>query len=555
MQRTLWMFPRCKRKAPPTEIGILVRSLSNALAQTEDSKLSQRAQDKWMETANEFELKSGGAFQHIASGGGRTYIAYLKQMGLIFHTEAPGNGKKAIFLTLAGQKLADLENPARVIRRQVLSIQFPSPYSKGRGVAICPTVKVRPGIFLCDMLDDERMGGLLSNEDVALACVYGRSHKDLDAVITKCLEARSQFQALVSKTSEDKGNLAQKRKEALLAVIDDPKADFYTSKTDAENTDLQWRQKRIEEVLNIANTLVNRMKSAGILLEDFASQSAFMTSALRLNPRHSQAIDEVRNLPIEDGKTHHSEEAWQRRLGRYEAKKDTRGDVTCRTYDLQSPTETFKHEILSQYHKLGTLFDYDEFCRDFDRRTGIGLEKARGILNSVLPDAEDDLEYQLLATSSDDKRHRDFELSISYLLRQKFPECDVKHLGQLRRSDKTELSHDYADVAIHNPAHKCIFIDAKATKNGKPYSYNAGDVTKSEGYVRFPGEATPHPEIDTVEAFLIIAPQFSQGAYQRAALSAERTQTPFKLMDVRDFLHKMQVGETNFDGFLSSLSA
>ena len=229
--------------------------------------------------------------------------------------------------------------------------------------------------------------------------------------------------------------------------------------------------------------------------------------------------------------------------------------MNCRTYDLQSPTETFKHEILSQYHKLGTLFDYDEFCRDFDLRTGIGLEKARGILNSVLPDAEDDLEYQLLATSSDDKRHRDFELSISYLLRQKFPECDVRHTGQLRRSDKTEFSHDYADVVIHNPAHKCIFIDAKATKNGKPYSYPAGDVTKSEGYVRFPGEATPHPEIDTVKAFLFIAPQFSQRAFQNAALSAERTQTPFKLMDVRGFLHKMQDGETNFDSFLSSLSA
>jgi hypothetical protein len=297
------------------------------------------------------------------------------------------------------------------------------------------------------------------------------------------------------------------------------------------------------------------MKSAGILLEDFASQSAFMTSALRLNLRHLQVIDEVRSLPIEDGSSCSSEDAWQRRLGRYEATKDIRSDVTCRKYDLQSPTETFKHEILSQYHRLGTLFDYEEFCRDFGGQNGIGVDKAREILNSVLPDAEDDLEYQLLATSSDDKRHRDFELCISYLLRQKFPECEVKHLGQLRRSDKTDLSHDYADVVIHDPAHKCVFIDAKATKNGKPYSYNATDVTKSEGYVRFPGEATPHPDLDTVEAFLIIAPQFSQGAHGRAALSAERTLKPFKLMDVRDFLHKMQDGETDFDGFLSSLTA
>ncbi|MDA8619852.1 hypothetical protein N9L28_03725 [Luminiphilus sp.] len=546
VKRTVWMFPRCKRSAPPTELGLLVRSLSNALAQSAESTLDQEGEDAWLETVAEFELKSGGAFQHIASGGGRTYIAYLEQMGLIFkRLPAEEGAKPQIFLTLAGRELADLKNPARVIRHQVLSLQFPSPYSKARGVGICPSVKVRPSIFVCEMLSDKRLGNMLGNEEVALACIYGRSHADLDKVINKCLKARSFFKASTGKPT---------RWDALLSVIDDPYPDLYSQRTKTDHPDRSWQLKRIKGVVDDANALVNRMYSAGILIRDL-NESAFKTSAYRLNRQHSAAIEAVSKLPINDGKNYKPGEAWQRRLGKYDSDKDIRKDVTCRTYDLQSPEERFRLEVLSQYTRLGTLFDYEKFCREFSSKTGMDITDAKRILDAVLPEAEDDLEYQLLLTSSDDKRHRDFELCISYVLQKKFPECDVKHLGQLKRSDKTELSHDYADVVIRNPAHKCIFIDAKATRNGKPYSYNAGDVTKSEGYVKYPGEAVTDPELDTVEAFLIIAPQFSQGAYKRAALSAERTQTPFKLMDVRDFLHKMRDGETNYDGFLSSLSA
>lgn len=548
VQRTLWMFPRNKRKAAPTELGIILRSLSTALAHSEHSSLDQNAQDEWMKTAQEFGLKSGGAFQHTASGGARTYLAYLKQMGLLFQKRSQIKGVKPTYLTLAGQKLADLENPAKVIRHQVLSIQFPSPYSNGSQVRICPTVKVRPAVFVCEMLMSGKLGNGLSDEDVAIACIYGRSHRELDLVIEKCLQARMSFQ---SSSLADKQT---RRIEALRSVIDAPRSDFYTNKTDTENTDYAWQAKRIEEILNIANTLVNRMKSAGLLTEDFVNESVFSSSLATLNKQHLNQINQVRNTPIEDGRNHVDEDSWQRRLGRYEAAKDNRQDVTCQAYDLKSPAETFKHDILSQYHRFGTLFDKAEFCRDFDRRTGIGYEKAFEILESVLPEAEEDLERELLLASADDKRHGDFEKIISYLLRRKFPECYVEHIGPKVRADKSETNHNYADILIRDPDRRHVFIDAKATKGGKAYSFPAHDQTKSQDYVKYPGELLANPELDELVAFLIVAPQFSEGAYNKAAKCAERTNTPFKLMAVRDFQHKMQNDKTSFDTFLNALS-
>ena len=120
------MFPRCKRKAEPTEIGLMLRALSNALADSTDNTLDQDTQDKLIQTYNSFELKYGGHLQHKNSGGFRTYEVYFKQLGLIFKSEA---GRT--YLTLAGEKLAQLSEPAAVLRKQILRMQFPSPYSIG----------------------------------------------------------------------------------------------------------------------------------------------------------------------------------------------------------------------------------------------------------------------------------------------------------------------------------------------------------------------------------------------------------------------------------------
>ena len=176
---------------------MLIRALSNALSQSQHSQLSQNAQNKWIETINSFELKSGGTLQHTSSGGARTYLAYFKQLGLIFERSCGDRaGKKSTFLTLAGQEIADLLDPAAVIRRQVLRMQFPSPYSLGSQVAICESVRIRPSIFVIDMLADKRLKGVITTQDVAIACVYGRTHADLQSVIENVKARRHSNQIL-----------------------------------------------------------------------------------------------------------------------------------------------------------------------------------------------------------------------------------------------------------------------------------------------------------------------------------------------------------------------
>ena len=88
MKRTLWMFPRNKRRCPPTDVGLVIRALSNALSESEDSSIgSQIAQDALIETFNTLELIEGEQLQHVNSGGLRTYLAYFRQLGLTFRKQ------------------------------------------------------------------------------------------------------------------------------------------------------------------------------------------------------------------------------------------------------------------------------------------------------------------------------------------------------------------------------------------------------------------------------------------------------------------------------------
>jgi hypothetical protein len=170
MERTLWMFPRNVRRAPPLDNGLLLRALSSALSTTIDnSTKSQDFQDSIITELNNLKLRHGGALQYSRSGGWRTYVAYLDQLGLIFERG------DSIYLPLSSEEIAKLQDPASVLRKQIFRMQFPSPYSQRPRVNINSDVNVQPIIFATKMAQSPDLNNFVSDTDLAIAAIYGRT--------------------------------------------------------------------------------------------------------------------------------------------------------------------------------------------------------------------------------------------------------------------------------------------------------------------------------------------------------------------------------------------
>ena len=70
-------------------------------------------------------------------------------------------------------------------------MQYPSVYGLGSQVRIDPGMKVKPFVFLVRLLQDERLGGYLGSEDLAVPVVYGRRMDDFELCVRKILELRA----------------------------------------------------------------------------------------------------------------------------------------------------------------------------------------------------------------------------------------------------------------------------------------------------------------------------------------------------------------------------
>lgn len=69
-------------------------------------------------------------------------------------------------------------------------MQYPSVYGLGRNVSVDPSMKVKPFVFLIELWQDPRLGGYLTCLDIAVAVVYGRTHKCHDICVEKILKVR-----------------------------------------------------------------------------------------------------------------------------------------------------------------------------------------------------------------------------------------------------------------------------------------------------------------------------------------------------------------------------
>ncbi len=536
------MFPRNKRKAKPTEVGLMIRVLSTVLAESKNHSLkgdtkdkTQEIEDNLIQKFNQLELKVGGQLQHANSGGFRTYLSFFNQLGLTFEkTDFPSKSKTSLYLTIAGKELAELQDPASVVRRQVLRYQFPSPYSKLQNVDIDDSVVVKPTIFAIRMAQSRELGHIC-NVDIAIACIYGKNDRCLNQVINKCLEARKKYNDFSADKDLDNH---EKRIKAIIAVLDEPYKDLYSKNTEKISKDTDYIEKRITDILDIGNTLINRLVSVGLLLKDINQKSIFLTDIFNFNKAHEDEFAREAKEQIVFPKDYKTVEGWQRRIGRGSQGKDTRSQIECRKFDLKDPEEHLKQETLKKYADSGTLFDINRYVKDFAKKMGKDEEYIRKLVETVLPKFETDISRQLNETGTDPKRYKEYEQNIAQLLRYYFPSATVKQIGTEKRLDKSKTQHNYSDILFHSNNYGFLQIDAKST--AKIYEYGANDVSKTEDYAKYPPKELFEDDHDQQRAFLVVTAAYSAGAKKRIQASEYRTGVPFRIFNTNEFVSLVQ---------------
>lgn len=151
-----------------------------------EGKHTELAIEQGLEDAG---LKRPGKRRDQGGGGGRTYRAWLKSLGLVFMDDA-----NRMQLTCAGQALVQGQAPLPILSQQVYKYQFPSAFTYGGASAVDQRFQVRPFIFLLQLLLDERLGGVLQERDeIALIAVcYGTSNRKdtVDEVVERILAFR-----------------------------------------------------------------------------------------------------------------------------------------------------------------------------------------------------------------------------------------------------------------------------------------------------------------------------------------------------------------------------
>lgn len=173
MARNTWWVTRPKRSLPPVPRCLMAIALEaeGKVWKTTD-KTTELTIEKNLELAG---LKAKGKRRDQTGGGARTYRAWLKSLGLVFMDE---DGK--FWLTDAGEALVKQEMPPlTVLKKQVLDYQFPSAFTYKGQSAVDSRFKVRPFVFLLQLLLDERLEGYLNEKEEIgkIVIAHGVSNK------------------------------------------------------------------------------------------------------------------------------------------------------------------------------------------------------------------------------------------------------------------------------------------------------------------------------------------------------------------------------------------
>lgn len=501
-----WMFPRPVRKL--TVVPLELALVEEVLAEAEWSG-QRNVHVRFEELLEQAGLKKTGRRRDGTGSGGRTHMAWLASLGLVFNLRRPSTSEDGpesrLFLTLAGEALARGTDPVPILTRQVMKHQFPSASYNGRDRRrlMDPRFKVRPFVFVLQLLLDPRIEGRLAQDEVAkLVITYGESNQQgcVEDVVSQILAYR---------VAGDQ------------SLDDDFDERFSTSWEDSGEGD------RFKHLNDIANTLFNWLEYTQLIER---RRRPHLPGEIALAPSQTERVQELVNeLATKKLIPHHTDEArFQQSYGLPPGKiKDGRDLWAQRGVSKQQAQEIRVQSAFAQVTLERPVTGVDSrLIHEITRKTGLdsGIvervlhkQHPQGNLNPFLTKLN---EYAQNGT----KGALDFEKATVAVLREVFG-LEAEHVGQKgRQPDIVIRAHHLGRSGI---------IDNKAITG---YSISHADGLKmSETYIPYYKQSE-----HALAFFLYIANTFATGIDRGIAQITDRTGVAGSALEVVLFIRLIQ---------------
>ena len=404
-------------------------------------------QDQLYEQLEKLGLKCKANDHGVKNPGGmRTYFAQLSCLGLFWQDH-----DRVYSSTFAGEELINARSPLRILRCQLLRMQYPFVYGLGHNVSVDPNVKVKPFVFLMELWQAPRLGGYLTCLDIAVAVIYGRTHKCKDLCVEKILKVR------------ETGDLG---------TVIDSVDDVRTPRRYNENDPNEDLARGIQDARDIANTAKNYLESAQFIVKDSENPSRF-----RLNDDESIQADVKLWLDekIEPLDPEH-QTAWQQRFGRYTKTKSIRSRST---QQINGEKALVCSNFINAVMEAPYAFDLQAFVNE--QAATYGKTPAEiGLLISNVRDRTANIERDTVkqAAASGGREAIALEKAVTGIFRKLGFDLS-EHIGQKTASNR---EGGYPDIRIRaSGMTECGFGDSKATMN---YGLPLNDTIKLKTYYK-----------------------------------------------------------------------
>ena len=426
--RRRWMVPRNIRRISPWKIAQIL-SLIKQISGYGRWSGNQIAQVQFCKALESAGLKKRGDQYDSHSGGPRTYLSQLECLGLIFQREGQ------IYFTQVGEDILNGEPPLPILQRQLLRHRYPSAY--GNKVQIHPNLRVKPFLFILELLSHKRIRHL-STQEIAIALVYGHTRQCLNICVKKILRLRNG--------------------SCLNDVIDNIEEDLYTRRG----------QKYPDGLMDDANTVKNYLQAVCLVYVDEENGK----EVVKFDEENRAAV-KLAVSQADDIQPYEGYESFQRRYGA----RSRRGDTRQLAVQDETAADPATGIILSQFFARCGANVVTEIPDDFENmlRRDYGFS-SRQIKDAVEPYLGRSLDYfestyiELSRSGRPEDAIR-FENATEAIFRDRF-KFETEPTGQKRRSGVG----GYADIFLvaQDNIH-CAIVDAKASPRYKlPHS----DYTK-----------------------------------------------------------------------------
>lgn len=282
-----WWVTRPKRKlnsVPEVLAAIASVSLDNEWNGQRNTHLSVE------EALESYKLKRIGERREHSGSGARTYMAWLKSLGLTFTQESTGFLK----LTLAGEAILAGEPPVDILKNQVLKYQFPSAFSVGRNINVNPRFKIRPFRFLLRLLNDPEVA-YLTQEEIAKVIIVNAENES-ERCYKSVVEQLINFRSFGDSSLDDDFFIKYAPSKGRINL-----ANPYGYLIDIANTLINWIEytqlaKRDNDMLVILEEKINEVNtilSVNPSFIDRPEQDEYFQRKYGIDPKH---IKDNRNL-------------------------------------------------------------------------------------------------------------------------------------------------------------------------------------------------------------------------------------------------------------------